>query len=461
MNGSKGEEERRKGKRPSFPFRLLPQTLFARTFLLIAALCVLSTATWMAIFRLNAAQPRARDTAQMASSVVNLLRASLIVSAPDRRPDFFSDLQDREGIRLLPREKTDVVHPLPDERFYSFLQAEIRQRLGQDTLFALKVNDTPGFWISFSLDDQGEDEYWAILPRTRTRYEMTWQWLTWGTLALGLSLIFAWLIASRLSRPLAKLAQAAATLGHGQQPAPVIEEGAAELRQVAAAFNHMAADLADHERDRAEVLAGISHDLRTPLTRLRLEAELSIHDEASRQGIVADIEQMESIIAQFLDYARGAEGEPESLVNIEELIKEILIRHHRRGYLIENEFGCLPSCQIRPRALSRAIDNLIDNAFKYGGNEVGLHVSAANEKIMIEILDRGPGIPAHERDRAKRPFIRLDTARSGAAGTGLGLTIVERTARLHGGHFELLPREGGGLTARLTLPCQFSQSSKL
>lgn len=431
----------------------LPRTLLARTFLLIAALSVLSTAAWMGIFRLYAAEPRARDTAQMAVSVVNLVRAALLASAPEKRLEFFSNLRTLEGIRLLPLEKSDRIAPLPDERFLQFLQAEVRQRLGPDTQVALSVNDTNGFWISFHLDERGEDEYWVILPRTRTRYEMTWQWLTWGTLALGLSLFLSWFIASGLNRSLAKLVAAAAAVGRGQKPALLEEKGADEMKQLARAFNRMAADLERHEKERAEVLAGISHDLRTPLTRLRLEAELSVADETSRQAIVSDLEQMEAIIAQFLHYARGEDSETETLLDPALLLEEIIAHYHRPGQTIRAEIASLPPCHGRAQALTRAIGNLIENAFKYGNGTVELKAYPENNECRIEVLDRGPGIPAEDRERVKRPFIRLDTARGGATGTGLGLAIVERIARLHGGRFELLAREGGGLIARLVLPC--------
>lgn len=449
----KGEGEREKGEKPSSRFPLIPRTLLARTFLLIAALSVLNAVAWMGVFRLYAAEPRANESAQLAASVVNLVRAALVASSPEKRMNLFSELRRREGIRLLPLENGDRIAPLPDERYYDFLQVEIKRRLGADTRISLNVNGIPGFWVSFNLDDNSEDDYWVILPSARTRYERTWQWLTWGALALGLSLLCAWLIASRLSQPLATLAHAAATVGRGQKPAPLTEEGADELKQLAAAFNRMAADLERNEQERAEVLAGISHDLRTPLTRLRLEAELSVADEASRQAIVADIEQMEAVIAQFLDFARGEEGEAQTIASPATLFEEILARQNQPERHIHSQIGQIPPCRLHPGALLRAINNLIDNAFKYGGGEVSFNAHASQGELRIEVVDCGPGIPPDDIERAKRPFIRLDAARSDAPGTGLGLAIVERIARLHGGRLELLARDGGGLVARLVLPC--------
>lgn len=430
----------------------LPDSLLARTFLLIAALVVLTTAAWLSLFRYVEAEPRARETAQMAASAVNLIRAALFASAPEKRGDLFVELITREGIRLLPAETSDVVEPLPDERYLNLVNQEIDGLLGSHTRVSLAVNDVPGFWVSFRLDDQDEDEYWLILPQERAIRSFAWHWLAWGLLALALALAVAWHIVSRINRPLRALGRAALRVGRGQYPEPLPETGADELRQLATAFNRMAADLKRHEQDRAEVLAGISHDLRTPLTRLRLEAEMSIADAGARDGVVADIEQMEAVIAQFMDYARGNAGETVAETDLADLLGEIAGRQQAVGRQLPTAIAPLPKRAVRPRALARAVTNLIDNAFKYGGEPVELRAAMDNGTVLIDILDRGPGIPPEEAERLKRPFTRLNAARSDATGTGLGLAIVDRIARLHGGEFLLLPREGGGLLARLTLP---------
>ena len=431
---------------------LLPRSLLARTFLLIAALVVLTTVAWLSLFRYVEAEPRARETAQLAASTVNLIRAALFASAPERRADLFVELITREGIRLLPAEASDEVAPLPNLRYINLVSDEIGKLLGSHTRVSLSVNDVPGFWISFRLDDQDEEEYWLILPQERAMRSFAWHWLAWGLLALALALAGAWLIVSRINRPLRALGRAALRVGRGQYPDPLPETGADELRQLAAAFNRMAADLARHEQERAEVLAGISHDLRTPLTRLRLEAELSIADVAAQEAVVADIEQMEAVIAQFMDYARGNAGEQAVPTDLAGLLGEVAGRQQAVGRQLQVSLDPLPELAVRPRALGRAVTNLVDNAFKYGGEPVELAANIQEGAVVIEVRDRGPGIPPAEAERLKRPFTRLDTARSNASGTGLGLAIVERVARLHGGSFQLLPREGGGLVARLRLP---------
>ena len=431
---------------------MMPRTLLARTFLLLALLVLLTTAAWLSLFRYIDAEPRARETAQLAASAVNLIRASLFAAAPDKRLGLFNEFSTREGIRLLPAEPEDMVEAMPESRFVRLLQRELIARLGEHTRIAASVDGIPGFWVSFRLDDADDEDYWLVLPRERAARSIARHWLSWGLLAVALALAAAWLIASRISRPLKAMAKSAATLGRGQKPAPLPENGAEELSRLATAFNTMAADLESHEKDRSEVLAGISHDLRTPLTRLRLEAEMSVTDEGARQAVVADIEQMEAVISQFMDYARTESGEALEATDLGALLYSIAERQGCIGHPLQSELGDLPQTLLRPKAMTRAVNNLIDNAWKYGGGKPTLKAASVENELWIEVSDCGPGIPVAEVARLKRPFTRLETARSNAGGTGLGLAIVERIARLHDGRLDLLPNPGGGLLARLVLP---------
>ena len=430
----------------------MPRSLLARTFLLLATLVLLTTAAWLSLFRYIDAEPRARETAQLAASAVNLIRASLFAAAPEKRLNLFAEFSTREGIRLLPAELEDKIEAMPDSRFHRLLQHELANRLGAHTRVAASVDEVPGFWVSFRLDDDDEEEYWLVLPRERATRSIAKHWLVWGLLAIVLALAVAWLIASRISRPLKAMAKSAETVGRGQTPAPLPVDGAEELSRLAKAFNLMATDLQRHEQDRSEVLAGISHDLRTPLTRLRLEAEMSIADSGAQQAVIADIEQMEAVISQFMDYARAESGEEAVIAYLTYLLENIVERQAFVGRPCRLELAELPELPLRPKAITRAITNLIDNAWKYGGDEVTVKSAAVDSEIWLEISDRGPGIPPAETERLKRPFTRLETARTNASGTGLGLAIVERIARLHNGRLELLPNPGGGLLARLVLP---------
>jgi two-component system osmolarity sensor histidine kinase EnvZ len=276
--------------------------------------------------------------------------------------------------------------------------------------------------------------------------------------ALLISLFGAWLIVFRITRPLKALQQAARKVGAGETAPRLDESGPTELATVAHAFNQMSADLAQIDQDRALILAGISHDLRTPLTRLRMGIEMSA-DEELREGMTADVEEMDKTIGQFLDFARSEGGEAPLEVDVAALLAEIAAQYRRRGFKVElagADAGAATSANFlraRPQALRRAVNNLVDNALRYAGSDqpVELALSAAGDELLIEVSDRGPGIPPQDVERIKRPFARLDAARSNAVGAGLGLAIVERIARSHNGRLELLARAGGGLCARLAV----------
>ena len=431
--------------------KLLPQTLLWRTFQLLAVLLTLAVAAWAAVINSLEREPRARQLARMIVSVVNLTRSALITAQPERRRELMLELSDREGIRIYPVEDDEVLRPLPERsEFLRLVAAEIRRQLGDETRFSRDRDGEAGFWVSFHIDD---DEYWLMLPGERVERPDPLQWLGWGAAALLLALAGAYLIVFRVARPLKGLAAAARMVGRGQPPPPLPEAGPEEMRSVTRAFNQMSRDLTRLEKDRALILAGISHDLRTPLTRLRLATEMSA-DADLRESAGADIEEMDRIIGQFLDFARDTEGEPREPTDLNSVVDQVVAPLQRRGARIEWHAADLPPLMLRPLALLRLVGNLVSNALRYAGESAPVEVATrkTDGHVVLEVLDRGPGIPPQETERLKLPFTRLEAARSGTSGAGLGLAIVERVARSHGGRLELLAREGGGLIARVTLP---------
>ncbi len=432
--------------------KLSPRTLLLRTFLLVSLLIFVSVASWIALFALAQREPQARQLGQLAVSVVNLTNAALVSAEPTKRVALLRDLADSEGVHVYPSEPDDVVTPLPDNRFFATMLETAKAQLGPSTRLAASINGQPGIWISFSVDEAGEDIYWLMLPGERARSEFPWHWLGWGCASLILALLVAWLIVSRVTQPLRALARAASEVGRGLHPEAIPERGAIELQQLARTFNGMSEDLKRINAERAEVLAGLSHDLRTPLARLRLEAELSIREDHARNAVIDDIEQMDAIIGQFLDFARGESGEEPEFADINEIVTQVAETPGRREEPPTLALGELPHVRIHRKALTRAIVNLLENARKYGGEPITLETSSVGGEVRIDILDRGPGIPQNEVERLKRPFTRLEGARTDATGTGLGLAIVDRIARLHKGSLDLIGRDGGGLIARFRIP---------
>jgi two-component system osmolarity sensor histidine kinase EnvZ len=429
-----------------------PRTLLWRTFLLIAGLILASVAAYFEIFRTYEREPRARAVAQMVVSVVNLTRAALVSARPDLRRELLVDLSEREGIEIYPAEPGErLTGPPGDQPTLALAIAEIRGQLGADTRVAFARDGVEAFWVSFRIED---DEYWVMLPRERVERRLALQWLGWAVLTAALALAGAFLVVFRVRRPLAALTRAAADIGRGRIPAPLEESGPDEIRTVSHAFNQMARDLARLEDDRALILAGVSHDLRTPLARLRLGLELAGADPQLKSGMTADIDDIDRIIGQFLDFARAAGGEPLATVDLAALAREVAGRYRETGHALTEEIASVPALALRPLSVRRLVSNLLDNAFRYGEKDVALRVVPAGGGAAIEVHDRGPGIPPEEVERLKQPFTRIETetARSGKGGSGLGLAIVDRIARMHGGTFDLLPRAGGGLVARVVFP---------
>jgi two-component system osmolarity sensor histidine kinase EnvZ len=430
-------------------------SVLARSFLLIAALIVTSVLASFQIYRVYDREPRSRELAQQAVTTVNLTRAALIAADPFLRRELLIELNESEGLRVFPATASEKLVPLPGEPLLELVMQRTRASLGRETRFAAARDGLEGFWVSFFID---EDEFWVMLPPERFEPAFGLRWIGWGAAALVLALIGAALIAAMIAQPLARLTRAASRLGRGLAHQPLAETGASELRTVAAAFNRMASDLESMERERAMVLAGISHDLRTPLARLRLALEMSGAAEsaaepqrrADRESMISDIDEIDAVIGQFLDFARGADEE-KSENELNELLDELAEHYRKIQRQVSFRPGAVPPFVFARMAVRRAAANLVDNALRYAGEPVEIRTSLAGGRVRVEVLDRGPGIPPQEAERLKRPFTRLERSRGGGGGAGLGLAIVERVARSHHGALDLVPREGGGLVARLSL----------
>jgi two-component system, OmpR family, osmolarity sensor histidine kinase EnvZ len=429
--------------------RIWPRSLLWRTFLLLAALVVATTVGWFQIFRAYEVEPRARQISQNLISIVNLTRSALVNSQPELRRELLSDLAEREGLQVYPSEPDERLAPPPDEAVLNLVRETVRRQLGEGTRFASERDGKPGLWLTFQIDD---DEYWLRIPRGRVERQIALRWLGWGALALALSLLAAYVIVSRLNRPLRALATAAAAIGKGKTPEPVSETGPEEIRTLSHAFNQMSRDLSRLDADRTLILAGVSHDLRTPLSRLRLGLEMSGADPQLKDGMTADIEEMDRIVSQFLDFARTDGGEAMQHADLAEIAAEVAEHYRRHGRSVATDLARVPEVPLQAMAMRRVVLNLVDNALRYGEKEVSIGVRADNGAVVLDVADRGPGIPALEVERLKQPFTRLEVARSDKGGAGLGLAIVERVVRAHRGRFELLPRDGGGLVAEIRLP---------
>jgi two-component system osmolarity sensor histidine kinase EnvZ len=436
------------------PIRL---SLFWRTFLLIAAVLVASLLAWLQLFRSAELQPRAERFAWEITSIVNLTRAGLLSATGTARIDLLGELARNEGIRVLPAEPTDQVRAWPDERFGAPFEAKLRELLGPQTRLAASVNRDSGLWIRFEIDD---DPYWMLLDPVRIERQAQRNWIGWIGIAVVLATAGALMISRIVNRPLATLAQAIERLARGEIAGPLREDAPTELATVNRRFNRMAADLAALEQDRAQALAGISHDIRTPLTRLRMEIEMSPVDAVTRDSMADEIDRIDAIVRQFGEFAQPASARPPERVDVAQTLRSVLdgfrLGPDAAGLDIVETVAPNTNWRGVPTVLERIVTNLVENARRYGVGQDGrvrveVSVRRAGRGLELSVRDHGPGVPPEQLERLTRPFTRLDTERNRHGGAGLGLAIVARLTRRHAGDVTLeLPPEGG-LLARVRL----------
>ena len=440
--------------------RWLPQSLLWRTLVILVAALVLSQAAAVWLLDQYVTRPRVAVGMRQFVSHLKTVAAALETMDPVQHEAFIGRVAEMEGIRITPVREDMVVRPAPDVPLMRMFRERLQDTFGPKAEVYVRASraDAEDFErrpprLFFIRLTAGERQYWVAIPRGRLDRDTGTAVIYWSLAGLGIAVASSFLIVWWLNRPLGELSRAAERLGRGGDPPPVSETGPSEVRAVARAFNQMKEDLRKSERDRATFLAGVSHDLRTPLARLRLGVEMLENrvDDATRHGMVSDIDDMGKIVDQFIDFMRGEAGEALVGVNLSELVRACCERAARSGVAIRCEAVETPLIMARPLAMQRAIDNLINNAARHAGGDIVVRTSVEGRRMSVSVLDRGPGIPAEMVDHVKQPFARLDASRTGQAGAGLGLAIAERIAALHGGRLELLARQGGGLEARLVL----------
>lgn len=429
---------------------LLPHSLLARTVLLIGVLLVASLAAWLSLFNLAEREPRARQIATRVAAVVNLTRAALLAAQPERRQALLRELSQREGIRVVAMEPEEIALPPPERPLLQLIWRELQTRLGEETQLIGDAIDDEALWVSFHL---GPDDYWLVLPRTPHRDGLPWQWIGWGALTLLLAFAGGWAVVARINHPLRHAATVAAHVGRGEFDTRLDEHGPAELAALASAFNQMSASLAELEANRNLMLAGLSHDLRTPLTRLRLATEMQVADPQECAAMIQDMDDMEALTRQFMEFARAQADTAPVKLDVAALCRELAVSFGQRSLPVAVR-GTAGETVLPADGLRRAIANLLENAHRHGAQPVEIELARTADRIVITVNDQGAGLSEAELETAKRPFYRGNAARTGAQGNGLGLAIVERFARQCGGRLRLQNRCPQGLAARLSLPVE-------
>ncbi len=438
-------------------------SLLWRSFLLIAGLVVACLLLMLELMRVFDPTPAEQTLAWELSSIVNLTRTALVSTHSDRRRQLLSELASEEGVRVAPLEPTDRTEPLLPASRARALQQRLKGQLGGVPMLASRVNGESGLWVSFDIDG---DPYWLGLAANRFERQLGPPWWAFAGLALALGLLGAFAVAAPLTKPLANLSGALGRVSRGESPPALPESGPSEIAALNRRFNRMVADLIALESDRAVALAGISHDIRTPLTRLRMEIELSSLDEETKASMADDITRIDAIVSKFVEYARAASSERTAdriaAVPVLDSLEGVRQSYQAREQAGELALAIEADEALRWRGdsldLTRIVANLLENALRYGANpqtgivQVRLAARRVAGGVELSVADQGPGVPPQERARLLRPFSRLDSERSERGGSGLGLAIVSRLAQRYGGHCELGQTPGGGLTVRVVLP---------
>lgn len=430
--------------------KILPRSAFGQTVLLIGFLLFVNQVVSYISFALYVIEPNQQQINQLLAKQVRVV----FIDIKDARlsPKMAEAFHRETGIGVY-REQDALKLGLASAGYYPYRSeqmsellggpAEVRISQGDEYLFWIRPPQAPTLWVKIPLLGLEEANFSPLI-------------FFLGIIGV-LSVAGGWLFVRQLNRPLKSLQRAAEDVGRGDFPELLTEHGTSEIMAVTQAFNHMSKGIKQLEDDRNLLMAGISHDLRTPLTRIRLATEMmSQLDDFLKEGIENDIDDMNNIIDQFIDYIRHDSKDKAELGDLNVLVEEVLhveTPNDRSIHLTANECPLIP---LRHIAIKRALANLIQNALRYTDGDIEVTTGIDKDKgcAYFTVSDHGEGIPDSDIERLFQPFTQGDTAR-GTEGSGLGLAIIKRIIDTHGGSVELSNRDEGGLQAKVSLPLKF------
>jgi len=428
---------------------MFPRSAFGQTVFLVAALLLINQIVSYVTVSLYVVKPTIEQ--------VNLMLAKQIktvfidwedgVEVTDEVSEKFFEIT---GIEVMTQREA-MRNGLGQSREYSGLSRSMSEQLNGFSRVRISQTDPLIYWV----EAPQAPGYWVKVPLTGFK-ESNLEFLTFYLSSIGfLSVLGGWLFARHLNRPLKALQQAAIKVGVGDFSTKLQEQGSSEVIEVTRAFNQMSRGIAALENDRRLLMAGVSHDLRTPLTRIRLATEMMVdEDDYLREGIIYDIEDMNGIIDQFIEYLRHHKREEQTCEDINTLLGEVVQSElkHQRVITFESNpnLGNIPISSV---AIKRVVTNMIENALRYsqGDIEVQSYFNSNKKYVIIAVNDNGPGIPESELESVFEPFKQGDAAR-GSEGSGLGLAIIKRIIDMHNGKVVLSNRPEGGLSAQIYLP---------
>lgn len=429
--------------------KLFPKSAFARTVALLALVLLINQLVSYVMVSNYVVRPSIEQINELVAKHIRTMFIPRQHSAETER-ELMSYYTEATGIEVFNDAEAEQ-QGLGHSTYYGYLsddmsdmlggESQVRVAQGQKFYLWVKPPRAPDFWIRVPLDSMQRGQFSPLVMYL---------------VLIGLLSVFGgMLFANWLNRPLKALEESARQVGRGEFPEQLPEKGASEIMAVTRAFNQMSRGIRELENDRNLLMAGVSHDLRTPLTRIRLAAEMMPQeDDSLAQGIIEDIDDMNDIIDQFIDYVRLDQQECSSKESLNELIEQTVANvpdNWQKEF--EVSLGELPRVWLRPLSMKRVIINLLENAERYGKHHVV--VSSGHDKkqkrVWFRITDDGPGIPEEQQQKLFEPFTQGDKARGGV-GSGLGLAIIKRIVDRHDGNIKLQNRPEGGLCVRIELP---------
>ena len=433
--------------------KLLPSSLAARTVLLVIAIVAVAEWVTFSLVLKKGDIAHVRQTTQFIVGQIRLMQTVL----PGLDEEARRRLEERDvgepGLQLVP-DGPSVPEYSPRFGFAHDLAERLGDKLDEPVVLRHDGRRGPGgLWIGFMA---GAERWWLVLPPPRFKAPALphdlWLWLA-ATLAT--LMLIAGLFVRGIVRPLANLGAAVDAIGDGSTRR-VVPEGPTEVRRLAVQHNTMVDRLAAADAERREMLAGLTHDLRAPLARLRVRLAL-LESDAEREGLTRDTNDMERIVGQCLAFLRSEEGsQTEQPLLIADAVSDEVARQRELGRPVDisvSDAAATSQVAIAHGNLQRLLDNLIDNALQYGAPPVEIALVVARPGfVSLKVRDHGAGIPAEQRERAFEAFAQIDPARATRGSCGLGLAIVRRIVKSSGGDVVLGEASGGGLEVELRFP---------
>ena len=431
----------------TLPRALKLDSLIGRSAALLVLVLTLATILSFLTFNFFVIRPQAERIADMLAQALSAVALTVNELKANEQKVFLRRLSTSPALRFhLDGEVPPASRGYPSLLETAFMRA-LQKRLKDQPEFQWRRDEKGRIWLAMTMAGQ---RYWISAdPPTGLRPDLAFLFAV-GAIAV-LVLFLGIVVQRRIAQPLLSLSKAAAEVSLIDVPKPIRLDATIEIQDLADSFNRMTARLAAAEQERGIMLAGMSHDLRSPLAKIRLASEMISDNDVELRGIInRQVETMDAMLSQFLDFARGHDLEVPQRYDLGAIVGAAHLAIGDQAFACVIEDGI--TVKVRKEAFTRALTNLIQNAKNYGAEPFALEAGVLGTMAYVRVKDAGPGIPAAERDKLIQPFARGDSARGGPTGTGLGLAIANRAVQADGGRLVLSDAPGGGLWATLLVP---------